>query len=175
MDLVTLSDRELIESCLRGDQSAWAQLVSKYERLIYSVARTLCPERQDCADVFQRVCLALYQNLGRLRSDQIIPAWLMTVTRRQAYAIIRAKNRYFPIEENDVAVNPKLDLIEKEFEIEVALGRLDGRCQKLIHLLYFDPKEPSYAEIAADLGMLAASIGPTRARCLEKLKKSLSL
>jgi RNA polymerase sigma factor (sigma-70 family) len=174
MDLVTLSDRELIESCLRGDQSGWTQLVFKYERLIYSVARTLCPERQDCADVFQRVCLALYQNLDRLRSDQIIPAWLMTVTRRQAYAIIRAKNRYCPIEENDVAVNPNLDLIEKEFEIEVALGRLDERCQKLIHLLYFDPKEPSYAEIAADLGMLAASIGPTRARCLEKLKKSLS-
>src|SRR5215472_4649114 len=84
------SDRGLIESCLRGEQSAWAQLVSKYERLIYSVARSFCSE-EDCADVFQAVCLALYQNLERLRSDQIIPAWLTTVSRRQAYAAIRRR------------------------------------------------------------------------------------
>jgi RNA polymerase sigma factor (sigma-70 family) len=174
MDSAVFSDRELIESCLRGEQSGWTQLVSKYERLIYSVARALCSEQEDCADVFQRVCLALYQNLDRLRSDQIISAWLMTVTRRQAYAMIRAKKSYIPIEENVLVAQSNVDLIGKEFEIELAVGRLDERCQKLIRFLYFDSKGPSYAEIAAELAMPVASIGPTRARCLEKLKKLLS-
>ena len=168
------SHRQLIESCLRGEQSAWTQLVAKYERLIYSVAHRLCPEMEDCADVFQRVCLALYQNLDRLRSDQVIPAWLTTVTRRQAYKVIRAKKPYAQIDENQLFVQANVDLIKEEFEIQLAIERLDDRCQRLIHLLYFDSKEPSYAEISAELGMPVASIGPTRARCLEKLRKFLS-
>src|SRR5262245_7745891 len=86
-----LSDRELIDSCLRGEQRGWKQLIAKYERLIYSVARSLCPSQEDCADVFQQVCIALYQNLSKLRSDQTIPAWLITVTRRQAFAVLRSR------------------------------------------------------------------------------------
>ena len=169
-----VSDRELIESCLRGEQTAWTQLVAKYERLIYSVTRALCPEPEDCADVFQYVCLALYENLDRLRSDQIIPAWLITVARRQSYAVIRARKPYISIDANEVRMENAVAQIEKEFEIEQALARIDARCQKLIRFLYFDAREPSYAEIAAELGLPAASIGPTRARCLEKLRKSLS-
>ena len=168
-----LSDWELIEACLRGEERAWAQLITKYERLIYSVARAFCAE-EDCADVFQRVCLALYQNLERLRSDQILPAWLTTVARRQAYAVIRYKRRHIAIDENDVVVQATADVIGEEFEIELAVGHLDERCQKLIRLLYFDSKEPSYSEIAARIEMPVASIGPTRARCLEKLRKLLS-
>ena len=168
------SHRQLIESCLRGEQRAWTQLVSKYERLIYSVAHALCPEPEDCADIFQRVCLALYQNLDRLRSDQIIPAWLTTVTRRQAYKVIRAKKPYRQIGEHELFVQTSVDRIREEFEVQLAIERLDQRCQRLIHLLYFDSKEPSYAEIAAELGMPVASVGPTRARCLDKLRKLLS-
>jgi RNA polymerase sigma factor (sigma-70 family) len=167
------SHRQLVEACLRGEQSAWTQLVSKYERLIYSVAHTLCPESEDCADVFQRVCLALYQNLDRLRSDQIIPAWLTTVTRRQAYKVIRAKRPYTPIAEREPSVEARIDRIREEFDVHLFIERLDQRCQRLIRLLYFDSKEPSYAEIAAELGMPVASVGPTRARCLDKLRKLL--
>ena len=165
--------RQLIESCLRGEQRAWTQLVSKYERLIYSVAHALCPEPEDCADVFQRVCLALYQNLDRLRSDQIIPAWLTTVTRRQAYKVIRSRGSYTQIGEHEVAVEASVERIREEFEVQLAIDCMDQRCQRLIRLLYFDSNEPSYAEIAAELGMPVASVGPTRARCLEKLKKLL--
>jgi RNA polymerase sigma factor (sigma-70 family) len=174
MCLADPSDRDLIESCLRGEQTGWAQLLAKYERLIYSVARALCPDREDCSDVFQNVCLALYQNLDRLRSDQIVSAWLITVTRRQAYMMIRAKKPYVQIEENELVAQAKIDLIAEEFEMELAVARLDERCHRLIRSLYFDSKEPSYAEIAADLGMLVGSIGPTRARCLDKLKRLVS-
>jgi RNA polymerase sigma factor (sigma-70 family) len=120
------------------------------------------------------VCLALYQNLDRLRSDQIIPAWLTTVTRRQAYKVIRAKKPYTQIGEDELFVQANVDRIREEFDVQLAIERMDQRCQRLIHLLYFDMKEPSYAEIAAELEMPVASVGPTRARCLEKLRKLLS-
>jgi RNA polymerase sigma factor (sigma-70 family) len=174
MGLEGSSDWELIESCLRGEQRAWTQLIAKYERLIYSVARALCTQEQDCADVFQRVCLALYQNLERLRSDQIIPAWLTTVARRQASAVIRDRKLYTPIEENQLVAKTRVTVIAEEFEVELALRKLDERCKRLVRLLYFDPGEPSYSEIAAQMTMPVASIGPTRARCLEKLRKFLS-
>jgi RNA polymerase sigma factor (sigma-70 family) len=169
-----LSDRELIDSCLRGEQRGWTQLIAKYERLIYSVARALCPEPEDCADVFQQVCIALYKNLSKLRSDQIIPAWLITVTRRHAYAQIRAKQPQVTIEENDAPTRGDIDMIEREFELEVALDQVSERCRKLINLLYFDVAEPSYAEISERMGIPIPSIGPTRARCLDKLKKFLT-
>ncbi len=168
-----LSDRELIDSCLRGEQLGWTRLIYKYERLIYSVARALCPESEDCADIFQQVCFALYQDLKKLRSHQIIPAWLITVTRRQAYALIRARRPQALIDENDEVSIERIGIIEKEFEVELAMNQLQERCRKLINFLYLDPEEPSYAAIAATMGMPVASVGPTRARCLEKLKKLL--
>src|SRR5205814_10703682 len=85
------SDRELIASCLQGEQLAWTELIARYQRLIYSVARGLCPQPEDCADVFQRVCMELYQSLGRIRNDQTLPAWLITVTKRCSYGVLRGK------------------------------------------------------------------------------------
>src|SRR6059036_890936 len=121
-----LSDRELIDACLRGEQHGWTRLIFKYERLIYSVARGLCPQPEDCADVFQLVCVALYQNLKKLRSDQTIPAWLITVTRRQAFTLIRAKRAPAPIDADDAISKGQIDIIEDEFELEMSLERLDA-------------------------------------------------
>jgi RNA polymerase sigma factor (sigma-70 family) len=165
------SDRELIDSCLRGEQNAWTQLISKYQRLIYSVARKLCPQPEDCADVFQRVCLDLYQSLKLLRNDRTLPAWLITVTKRRAYAVLRGIRDDISMDEYVAASDPMVDAVEREFLLERAVGDLPERCEALIRLLYFDASEPSYEEIAERLEMPVASIGPTRARCLEKLRK----
>jgi RNA polymerase sigma factor (sigma-70 family) len=167
------SDRELIASCLRGEEPAWTELIARYQRLIYSVARGLCPQPEDCADVFQRVCLELYQSLKNLRNDQTLPAWLITVTKRSSYAVLRTKRTTIPIEDFESASDQKILQIEKEFLVERAVAELPDRCRMLIDLLYFDVDEPSYEEISRKMGMPVASIGPTRARCLEKLKKIL--
>jgi RNA polymerase sigma factor (sigma-70 family) len=168
------SDRELIDACLRGEQNAWTQLISKYQRLIYSVARKLCPQPEDCADVFQRVCLDLYQSLKQLRNDRTLPAWLITVTKRKAYSVLRETREDISIEEYVAASNPLVDAVEREFLLERAVADLPERCESLIRLLYFDASEPSYEEIAQRLEMPVASIGPTRARCLEKLRKLMA-
>jgi|SRR5688572_2328244 len=168
-----LSDRDLIDSCLQGEQRAWTELIERYERLIYSVARKLCPQSEDCADVFQRVCLDLYENLQQLRNDRTLPAWLITVTRRRSYAYIREKRADISLDDYLTEYDPQVETVEKEFLLERAVAELPDRCESLIRLLYFDATEPSYAEVAQHLGMPVASVGPTRARCLEKLRKML--
>jgi RNA polymerase sigma factor (sigma-70 family) len=167
------SDRELIDSCLRGEQRAWTDLIARYERLIYSVARKLCSQPEDCADVFQRVCLDLYQSLKQLRNDQTLPAWLITVTRRRSYAFLKGKREDISIEDYVAEANPQVNAVEGEFLLERAVAELPERCEDLIRLLYFDSDEPTYAEVSERLGIPVASIGPTRARCLEKLRRLL--
>jgi RNA polymerase sigma factor (sigma-70 family) len=166
-------DKELIERCGKGDQAAWKDLVVRYERLVYSVALTFCPIAEDASDVFQQVWMELYQQLSDLRHVEALPAWLMTVTRRISYKLVVSRRSSEPIDEELPDVKQQLAHIEQEHELERALGQLGDRCRQLIDLLYFSPDEPSYAEIAGKLSMPVASVGPTRARCLEKLRKLL--
>src|SRR5262249_50711935 len=87
---VIVSDKELIARCIQGDQNSWAQLIGKYQRLIYSVARAACLDREDIADIFQNACLDLYKGLPELRDPQALPAWLITVTRRRASSLSKS-------------------------------------------------------------------------------------
>ena len=161
----------LIERCIRGDQEAWHELVNRYQRLVHSIARLLCPAREDVSDIFQQVWLELYQQLPQLRNVEALPGWLSTVTRRRAYALIRSRQGLEPIDEDTPDHSEGLRHVEHEHMIERSLDQLPDRCRTLINFLYFDVKEPSYSEISAAMGIPEASIGPTRARCLEKLRK----
>jgi len=173
----TRSDNELIQRCLGGDQDAWKDLISQYQRLVYSIANQFCPQPEDASDIFQQVWLALYQHLSELRNVQALPAWLITVTRRQAYAVLQARRGSEQLDEEhlDEAVEPAVPVsqIAREHAIERALEQLTERCRSLIDLLYFHADEPSYAYIAKKLDMPVSSVGPTRARCLERLRKLL--
>jgi RNA polymerase sigma factor (sigma-70 family) len=165
------ADAELIARCLKGDQASWTELVTRYERLVYSVAHALCPPGEELSDIFQQVWLEAYQRLPDLRNVEALPAWLITVTQRRMYALIRARRGSVPLDEEMPDVTERVNQIEREHTLDRAIDQLPDRCQKLIQLLYFDPNEPSYAQVAETLGMPEASIGPTRARCLEKLRK----
>jgi RNA polymerase sigma factor (sigma-70 family) len=167
-------DKDLIERCIRGDQAAWRDLVVRYERLVYSVALTFCSHADDASDVFQQVWMELYQQLADLHHVEALPAWLITVTRRQAYKLVNSRRGSEPLDEDLPDTKQQLAHIEREHALERALGQLPDRCRNLINLLYFTADEPSYADIANKLGMPVASIGPTRARCLDKLRKLLS-
>jgi len=166
-------DNELIARCLQGDQTAWKELVTRYQRLVYSIAHVSCSDPEDVSDVFQQVWLELYQQLADLRNIEALPAWLITVTRRRSYAVLHARYGSEPLADDIPDVSEQLRQVEREHELERALDQLPERCRRLIDLLYFDVAEPSYSQIAATMGMPEASVGPTRARCLEKLKKLL--
>lgn len=166
-------DRELVKRCLRKDHKAWGELIDRYQRLVYSVANRLCAP-DDVSDVFQEVWLECYQRLPELRNIDALPAWLITVTRRRAYSISRTRERSRPIEEEELPDHSNvIECIEREHELERALSELSGHCRQLIELLYFEVAEPSYAQVSVRMGMPIPSIGPTRGRCLEKLRKLL--
>jgi len=171
-----LNDNELVAECLNGNETAWAHLIKRYQRLIYSVARVICLDPDDTNDVFQCTCLDLYRGLGELRDIKALPAWLITVTRRRAYAVLKAKVPAEPADDDGcrAVTEDLIRIVEYEHAIERALDQLPDRCRELIDLLYFNDSQPSYNEISQRTGIPLPSIGPTRARCLDKLRKLLA-
>ncbi|MDH3683600.1 MAG: sigma-70 family RNA polymerase sigma factor, partial [Acidimicrobiia bacterium] len=106
-----------------------------------------------------------------------IASWLMTVARRQAWRVRNDRRRLFPegstLDGNDPDVVDPIADHDTNLWIYEGLGRLDPPCRDLLTALYFDPRSPSYAEIAARFGRPVGSIGPTRARCLQRLRAIL--
>jgi RNA polymerase sigma factor (sigma-70 family) len=117
------------------------------------------------------VWLELYRHLSDLRHVEALPAWLITVTRRISYKTVMASRGTEQLDDDLPDVKQQLAHIEHEHSLERALEQLPDRCRRLIDLLYFDAEEPSYSKIAETMQMPEASIGPTRARCLEKLRR----
>src|SRR5262245_31299178 len=163
-------DASLIQQCIRGDDGAWKQLVHRYERLIFSIALSICRDRDAAADILQQVCLELYQRLDEIRNLSSLTAWVATVTRRKSYNHLRSACRTEPL--SDDAAPSAADIfanIERQHALEQALATLPTRSRRLMELLYMSPERFSYEEISAKLGIPVSSIGPTRLRCLKKL------
>src|SRR5437763_13161387 len=117
-------DTELIERCIKGDQAAWKELVARYQRLVYSIAHVVCPNSDEISDVFQQVWMELYQHLSDLRHAEALPAWLITVTRRRAYALIRSRRGSEPLDEEIPDLSQELTHVEREHALERALDQV---------------------------------------------------
>ncbi len=179
-----LSDEELIFACREGHKTAWEILVKRYERLIYAIPRRAGFDQDVAADIFQQVFLLLVKNIHRIKQPSQIQAWLVTTARRETLQMFRQKKKHGIIISPDE--NPDEDFmqniadgamlpdelilkLETQNRVRTALGFLDERCQNLLILLFYQDKPPQYAEIAEKTGISEGSIGPTRARCLQKL------
>jgi RNA polymerase sigma factor (sigma-70 family) len=170
------SDPELIAACLDGDGEAWETLVQRYKRLIYSIPFKWGLQREDALEIFQAVWLDCFQELHSLRDVDRLQAWLVRIAVRKCYRF--AENRRgapasVEINETDhVAGDPSGDLVQRldrEQMIRSGISKLTARCKQVIEALFFEEPFPSYATIAARLGLSANSIGFTRDRCLERL------
>ena len=162
------SDGVLLARCRTGDDAAWHELVERYQRLVFSVALRDGLDAEDAADVTQTTFVALLDSITQLRSDERLASWLVTVARRTAWRTRRRREREIGVAEPP----PVAD--ERDWEqvaaLHEGLARLGGPCRDLLAALYFDPTEPSYQEIAHRLGRAIGSIGPMRARCLQRLR-----
>lgn len=176
------SDRSLLLACRNGDSQAWLDLVSKYERLIFSIARKHSLSPEDAADVTQITFSYFIQSLDSLSDDSNLGAWLATVARRHSWRIAKRqrKKEGMELDENLAKIVFAGRSIEGSIEqweltewIHDALLQMDDRCRELLIALYLDPKEPSYEEIARELNIAVGSVGPIRARCLERLRRVL--
>jgi RNA polymerase sigma factor (sigma-70 family) len=172
-----LGDLELVGLCLRGDARAWETLILRYRRLIYSIPVKFNFTTADASDVFQAVCLKLIEHLHELKDESKVSAWLITTTTRQCIHVRSQRMRETSQEEDfeepaDVSVNVEDIQIQTQEQqnIRSAVSNLPDRCRRLLELLYFETTSPSYEQIGKMMNMPVASIGPTRARCLEKLR-----
>ena len=173
----TFTDSELVTMCLQGDALAWEMLIRRYRRLIYSVPVRFGFTDADASDVFQNVCVKLLEHLHEVKDDKKIGWWLITTASRQCLHVKARRSRETPEDSNaeereDPAPNLEELRIttEEQQSIRDAVDELTERCRSLIAMLYFDTRSPSYDDISRELGLPVPSIGPTRARCLEKLK-----
>ena len=180
------SDETLVFACRRGDETAWETLIDRYQRLIYTIPRRSGLDADMAAEVFQRVCMTLLRKIDSIEQPSRVGAWLVTTARRETWRISRraraggvsleqafAGDEDEPVELPDDAPLPEdvLERIEAQHAVRSAVSELDERCRKLIVLLFYRDDMPSYAEIAEQLGTSEGSIGPTRARCLQKLRR----
>ena len=181
------SDVHLVSACRRGDQLAWERLVRRYQRLIYAIPLRAGLDEDTAAEIFQDVFTTLFQKLNDLEQPEKLHAWLVTTTRRKTlHAIAKAhlqKSHVATDEQPDVATSirdeaplpdEQLLILEEQHRIRMALASLDERCRTLLEMLFYLSDQPSYAAIAASLGIPEGSIGPTRARCLAKLLRMLN-
>lgn len=169
-----LTDHELIRRCATGDEWAWDELVGRYERLVYSVALRNGVSREDAADITQLTFVALLDSLEMLQEDGSLPSWLMTVARRQAWRVRRRMNREQPFPTVVPEAGAAVDDYDRVAMVHGALARLGRRCRLLLYALFFDPDGPPYAVIADRLNCAVGSIGPQRARCLQRLRGLLN-
>ncbi len=164
-----------------GDQAAWNELVERYSPLVWSICLHYQLNRQDIDDVGQNVWLLLVEHIGSLREAAALPGWLATTTKHEALRVLRASRRrdhaglppedQLPPDPDDVAIEQELILAERNAALRAAFAELPHRCHELLSLLMSDPP-PGYASISATLGIPVGSIGPTRARCLDRLRRS---
>jgi RNA polymerase sigma factor (sigma-70 family) len=157
-------------------------VLDRYERLVFSIPLNhgLCHE--DAADISQLTFTILIQSLDTLRPDSRLGPWLATVAKRHTWRLLERQRRESTVEEDDLAESITLadetdaEIRERQELLEwlhQGLGLINKRCRDLLTALFFDPEQPSYAEVAERLEMRVGSIGPTRARCLVQLRKVL--
>ncbi len=165
---------QLVSAAAQGDQSAWNRLVDRYNALVWSVARSFRLTPVDASDVVQTTWLRLVENLDRLQEPERVGSWLATTARRESLRTLRLSARQTPTETlpetpTDVPVDAGLLARERDQALWRAFGELNERCRGLLRILVAEPP-PSYEEISAALDMPIGSIGPTRQRCLERLR-----
>ena len=171
---------KLVRAAAVGDESAWHALVDRYRGLVWSVARGHSLGHADAADVSQTTWLRFAESLHSIREPDRVAAWLTTCARRESLRLIRARRRESPSDVSEeshgrLCESPEQMVLDQERDAELwrAFETLPERSKVLLRAMLADP-ELSYAELSEALDMPIGSIGPTRARCLAKLRVLVS-
>ena len=171
----------LVHAAAGGDQQAWSVLVDRYSKLVWAVARNHRLSADDAAEVSQTTWLKLAEHIDRLQDPSKVGGWLATTARHEALRVLRGAGRQIPMGDDmpepecpAVELDDELLRSERDTLLWQAFSRLPARDQALLRLLVSDPM-PSYEEIGAAMGMPVGSVGPTRARCLERLRREAEI
>jgi len=173
--MMSATTAELVAAAAAGDHEAWGALVERYTSLLWSVARSFRLSEADAADVVQTTWLRLVEHLDRVDDPERLPGWLATTVRRECLRLVRRASHesYGPLAEvADDSPAPDSGVLKDERDAVLwqAFAQLDDACRQLLRVLIADPP-PAYAAVSAALDIPVGSIGPTRARCLGKLRR----
>ena len=183
---IARDDADLVRRCRKGDQSAWDELIDRYQRLIYAVPRRAGLTDDQAGDVFQEVLITLLEKIDELQQPEKLRAWIVTTAKFKTWAVIRGKKgQYSPatdeemeaeianIQDSSPLADEMLMELEEQHLIRTALKKLEERCQQILSMIYLNTVPASYAEVGAAIGVGETSISPLRTRCLKKLKDLL--
>jgi RNA polymerase sigma factor (sigma-70 family) len=184
-DYTRFSPAELIVACRQQDPLAWNELVTRYERLVFTVPLRYGLTKAEADDVFQSVWLALLDHLPALEQPERVSVWLVTTAKRACWDKRRGTDYEreagvaveslgdVPLEDEET--NEEMIIqYERQTAVRQTLARLEERCRQLLNALYYATEKLDYAAIARRLNIPVGSIGPTRARCLEKLRQEMT-
>jgi RNA polymerase sigma factor (sigma-70 family) len=179
-------DAELLKRCRKGDQTAWDELVDRYQRLIFAVPRRAGLSEEQAEDIFQDVWVTLFEKLDDIKQPERIRSWMVTTAKFKTWAAVRGdrnKRSSDTIEEMEAEMaaitdssplaDEQLIEVEQQHLIRSALTKLDERCRKILSMIYLRATAASYAEVASAIGVGDTSISPLRSRCLKKLERLL--
>jgi len=174
-------DTRLVKECLRGNEQAWSLLIDKYKALIYSIPVKYRLPPHEAADVFQATCAELLVRLPALREPRALPKWLMQVAHHECYRWKRQQQRVvsrdaepdLPEPETPPIAETVLQQTQEEQMLREAMGVLSPQCRRLVELLFFETPARPYAEVAKELGLAVGSIGFTRQKCIDRLRRQL--
>jgi len=171
----------LVSAARDGSDDALGQIVTEFSPLLWHVARAAGLSSDDAQDVVQTVWMHLLSHLDDIRTPGALAGWLVTTTRREAWRVRGAGRKQVPADQDWLAALPdggpgseELAMIgDGRRALWSAIGHLSPRCQELLRIIAFVPR-PDYRTVAAELGMAVGSVGPTRGRCLAKLRALLA-
>ena len=175
------NDTRLVKECLAGKEEAWSLLIDKYKALIYSIPVKYGLQPQEAADVFQATCTELLMRLPELREPRALPKWLMQVAHHESYRCKRQGQRVVSRDAEPDLPEPEIPAIadhvvqqtQEEQILREAMSGLTPQCRRLVNLLFYEVPARSYTEVAEELGLAVGSIGFTRQRCIEMLRRKL--
>jgi RNA polymerase sigma factor (sigma-70 family) len=187
----------LVARAREGDEHAWADLVDRYLGMVYAVCRAYRLDGEDAAAVNQVVWLRLAEHLDRIRSPDAVGGWIAATARSECVRVLRGSGRVVPaggdvptvvdhvdeVAVRDVAsrtgdagevtgIDAGLLVYERDRELLGAFAQLGSRCQLVLRLHMADPP-PTDDEVAAALDVLVDTVGPSRDRCLARLRRLL--
>ena len=173
----------LLKAASEGDQEAWTVITDRFTKLLWAVARSYRLSHDDAGDVVQNTWLRLLENLTTIHHPEALPGWLATTARREALGVLRRQGRNVLARTDDqmtdradpLAAELDTALLEDERDAQLwaSLDQISDRCQHLLKALMAVDR-PVYAEVSAAFDMPIGSIGPTRMRCLEHLRRVMA-
>jgi len=171
----------MVERAKNGDKAAWDEIVERFSTLVWSVCHKYRLSESDAEDVGGVVWLRLIENLAGLREPAALPGWLATTTSRACIEVYRRNKRQVPRDTMDATVpdgapatEHRLLLEEQQDALRAAFAKLSQRCRQLLQMLFAEPPV-AYAEVSSSMNIPVGAIGPTRRRCLAKLRSDPNL